>query len=258
VSLDDCAALVQAGDPARFAAAMAAPVAARARLWPLYALNLEVARAPWAAAEPIIAEMRLQWWIDTIEGLGQGQARSGHPVSEALLPFLSGDADLTALLAGLAEARRRDCRKEPFADRLAFDAYLDSTSGNLMWAAARLLGAPDGAEPAVRSFAWGAGLAAYMMAAPELESRGRIPFTDGRPAALAALAEEGLRRIAGAHRAARTIPSAARPALWPGASAKAILRRAARTPALVAAEALAPSPFARHWHLATRALLGRF
>ncbi|MFN5827641.1 MAG: phytoene synthase, partial [Rhodobacterales bacterium] len=32
-----CAALVQRGDPDRFMAVMAAPVAARARLFPLYA-----------------------------------------------------------------------------------------------------------------------------------------------------------------------------------------------------------------------------
>ncbi|MCY1125615.1 squalene/phytoene synthase family protein [Frigidibacter sp. RF13] len=258
MSLDDCAALVQAGDPVRFAAAMAAPVAARAKLWPLYALNLEIARAPWASAEPMIAEMRLQWWIDTLDGLGQGQARNGHPVSAALLPHLSGRADLAGLLAGIAEERRWDCWKEPFTDDGAFEAYVDATSGNLMWAAARLLGADRTAEPAVRSFAWGAGLAAYLMAAPELERRGRIPFTDGRPEALASLADEGLHRMAEARKAAKTIPPEARPALWPGASAAAILRRAARAPALVAAEALAPSPFIRHWHLASRALLGRF
>ncbi|TNF18762.1 MAG: phytoene synthase, partial [Rhodobacteraceae bacterium] len=57
-----CAAIVEKGDPDRFASAMAAPVAARARLFPLYAFNLEVARAPWVTQEPMIAEMRLQWW----------------------------------------------------------------------------------------------------------------------------------------------------------------------------------------------------
>ncbi len=47
MSIAACAALVERGDPDRFAATMAAPMAARARLWPLYALNLEAARAPW-------------------------------------------------------------------------------------------------------------------------------------------------------------------------------------------------------------------
>ena len=66
MTVDACAALVERGDPDRFAATMAAPVAARAQLWPLYAFNLEVARAPWVTKEPMIAEMRLQWWRDVV------------------------------------------------------------------------------------------------------------------------------------------------------------------------------------------------
>ncbi len=51
MSLEACAALVERGDPDRHAAAMAAPPAARARLWPLYAFNLEGgARAPGSRA----------------------------------------------------------------------------------------------------------------------------------------------------------------------------------------------------------------
>ena len=47
MSVEACAALVARGDPDRFLSAMAAPVAARAVLFPLYAFNLEVAKAPW-------------------------------------------------------------------------------------------------------------------------------------------------------------------------------------------------------------------
>ncbi|PKP73045.1 MAG: phytoene synthase, partial [Alphaproteobacteria bacterium HGW-Alphaproteobacteria-6] len=49
MSLAACAEMVRAGDPDRFAATMAAAPAIRDRLWPLYAANLEIARAPWAA-----------------------------------------------------------------------------------------------------------------------------------------------------------------------------------------------------------------
>ena len=73
MSLQACADLVQRGDPDRFAAAMAAPVAARKVLFPLYAFNLEVARAPWVTEEPMIAEMRLQWWRDALGEIGGGR-----------------------------------------------------------------------------------------------------------------------------------------------------------------------------------------
>ncbi|MCR9114839.1 MAG: phytoene synthase, partial [Rhodobacteraceae bacterium] len=43
--LTACAGLVQRGDPDRFAATMAAPVAARAGLFAIYAFNVEVSRA---------------------------------------------------------------------------------------------------------------------------------------------------------------------------------------------------------------------
>ncbi|MCA3454148.1 MAG: squalene/phytoene synthase family protein, partial [Rhodobacter sp.] len=79
-----CAALVQRGDPDRFMAVMAAPVAARAPLLVLYAFNLEVARAPWVTQEAMIAEMRLQWWRDTVAAMaGPGPVRA-HEVATPL------------------------------------------------------------------------------------------------------------------------------------------------------------------------------
>lgn len=255
MSVAACADLVAAGDPDRFAAAMAAPVAARAVLWPLYAVNLEIARAPWASAEPMVAEMRLQWWIDTIGDLAAGRDRRGHPVTEALAPILAADPGLAPLLAGMAGARRWDCWREPFADRAGFDDYLDATSGNLAWAAARALGAPAATEPAIRDFAWGAGLAAFLRAAPELAARGRVPFHDDRPEALRLLAAEGRARISRAR--AASIPRAARPALWTGASASALLGLAERAPERIAEGTLQLSEFRRKWALLSRALTGR-
>ena len=70
--LNACAALVERGDPVRFRAAMASPMAARRVLFPLYAFNLEVARAPWVTQEPMIARMRLQWWRDALAEIAAG------------------------------------------------------------------------------------------------------------------------------------------------------------------------------------------
>ena len=258
MSVEDCARLVHQGDPARFAATMAAPAPLRPALWPLYALNLEIARAPWAAREPVVAEMRLQWWIDTITELAGGGERRGHPVTEALAPLIARDPGLAPLLTAIGEARRWDCWAEPFADRGQFDAYLDATSGNLMWAAARALGAPAAAEAPIRDFAWGAGLAAWLVAAPALEARGRIPFVDGRPAGLAGLAAEGRARIARARSTGGAIPRHVRPVLWPGAGAARLLALAGKDPARIAAGTLAASPFRARAGLLAVALTGRF
>ena len=56
MSLDTCAESLRAHDPDRFGICLLAPPEARPRLLTLYALNLELARAPLASAEPLIAE----------------------------------------------------------------------------------------------------------------------------------------------------------------------------------------------------------
>lgn len=75
-----CAGIVERGDPDRFRAAMAAPPKARAVLFPLYAFNVEVSRAPWASQEPMIAEMRLQWWRDALDEIATGKPARRHEV----------------------------------------------------------------------------------------------------------------------------------------------------------------------------------
>ena len=253
MSLDACAALVERGDPDRFAAVMAAPVAARARLWPLYAFNLEVARAPWVTKEPMIAEMRLQWWRDVVAEA----APRAHEVAGPLHGLIRDAALPVDLLDRLIAARRWDVYSDAFADRAAFDAYLDDTGAGLMWLAALALGAGPQAEIPVRAMGWATGLANYLRAVPELEARGRLPLADGRPEAVQALAEDGLRCMANA-RAERSQVGRAAPALLAGWQTEAILRQAARDPMAVAEGRLQMSEFARRGRLLWAAVTGRF
>lgn len=244
MSLEACADLVRRADPDRFLAAMAAPAAARTVLFPVFAFNVEVARAPWVTAEPMIAEMRLQWWRDALAEIAAGGPVRRHEVVDALAPVL--DVEGARLLDALIEARRWDIGTEPFADQAAFAAHIQATSGNLLWAAARALGAGD-AEAAVRGPAWAAGLANWLLAVPELEARGRIPLPDGRVQAVRALAAEGLSRLA-----ARRAPVAARPVLLATWRAGALLRQAHRHPERVAQGILGQSEFSRRFSLLWR------
>ncbi|THD83126.1 phytoene synthase [Aliigemmobacter aestuarii] len=248
-----CAALVEKGDPDRFRALMVAPLAARLRLFPLFAFNLEVARAPWASREPMIAEMRLQFWRDVVDEAGQGRARA-HEVAAPLAHLIRDHALPLDVLDRLVAARQWDIYRDPFADQAALDAYLEDTGAGLMWAACKALGAPDAAEGAVRAAGWAAGLAGFLRAFPELEARGRVPLVDGRPEAVAALARRGLAAWARAH--AGRPPAVCAPALRTAWQTPAILRTAMRDPARVAGDALAPSEFARRWGLLWRAASG--
>ncbi len=251
-----CAALVEKGDPDRFAATMAAPPDARLRLWPLYAYNLELARAAWVSPEPMVCLMRLQWWADTVAGMGQGAPRKAHEVAGPLHDLVQETGLPVALLAGMAQARDWDTGTDPFPDAGALRTYLDATAGNLMWAAALALGAPTAAEPAVRDVAHAQGLAAWFCAAATLTDRGRSPLPDPSPAGIAHLAGTALTRLDRAGRA--SLPKSARPALFPAWQANRLLTQAGREPGRVAAGRLGLSEFARRAGLVRMALTGRF
>jgi phytoene/squalene synthetase len=184
-----CAELVRKGDPDRFLAVMAAPVPLRERLFPLYAFNLEVARAPWVTREPLIAEMRLQWWRDVVAA----PDRRAHEVAGPLHDVIRAGAPV-AVLDALVAARRRDVAGEPFADRAALLAYLGDTGGGLMWAAAAACGAPASAEAAARGYGLAAAAAVWLRALPQLVARGRPGLPEGT--APADLAREGLAALA--------------------------------------------------------------
>jgi 15-cis-phytoene synthase len=254
VTVDACAALVERGDPDRFLAVMAAPSHARAQLFPLYAFNLEVARAPWVTEEPLIAEMRLQWWRDVVENAASGAARA-HEVAGPLHDLMR-DFGLPALVMDrLIAARRWDIHREPHEDIAALDAYLEDTGGGLMWLAARSLGVPDAAETAVRNYGWASGAAGYLRALPELVARGRHPLPEGF--APEDLARMGLDRLQKARAARKTIPRDATPALLAGWQTDTLLRLAVKEPGRVASGQLAMSEFARRGSLILATLTGR-
>lgn len=258
MSLDHCRALLVSADPDRLRTAEAAPRAAQALLIPLYALNVEISRAAWASTEPLVAEMRLQWWRDVLAELGQGAPpRTGHPVLETC-GFLQGDGAVVAVLDRLVEARRWDIWGDPFAGSGALWDHLESTGGALMWLAARLLGAPDSAESTVRQFGSAAALAAWLRAVPSLTARGRHPLPDPAAAAVSELARQGLDRIAAARRGRGQVPGPALPALLAGWQARPLLALAMKEPARVASGTLALSEFARRGSLTWAALTGRW
>lgn len=248
-----CAALVQRGDPDRFLAAMAAPVAAREVLFPLYAFNVEVSRAPWVTEEPMIAEMRLQWWRDALAEIAEGKPPRAHEVAAPLAQVIRARGLPVSLLDEAVAARRWDIYREPFEDAAHLDEYLDRTAGHLLWLSCLALGAGAGLERAARDAGRGAGIANWLRAVPELVARGRVPLLDGRAPALQALAGEGLARLRAARGAEFGPAVPAMRACW---LAPAILRRALRDPGRVEAGALEPPEVVRRGTLVWKALRG--
>lgn len=233
-------------DPDRFATAMLAPPSARARLVTLCALNAELARTALSARDPLIAEMRVQWWIDQLAAL----ADTPPPPHELLAPLWSAWGPRAAAFAPLAEARRHDAAREPFPGIEAVVAYADATGGALMTHAAQALGAP--AVPALHAQGRGAALTAWLRAQPALQALG-LGLSRPDPAQLAALARIAEQAFHEAAKARRTLPRAAAPALFPGPAPMQALRAIA-----AGSPPAAPSDFARRAALARLALTGRW
>lgn len=245
-----CADLVQRGDPDRFHAVMAAPSAVRARLFPLYAFNLEVARAPWVTKEPLIAEMRLQWWRDTLENTASGAARA-HEVAGPLHDLIREFGLPVDAFDSLVAARRWDIHSDPHLGAEGLHAYLESTGAGLMWLAARALGASQGAEAAVRAYGWATAAAMYLRAVPMLEERGRQPLPVGLQAR--DLARTALARLAEARKARRSIPKEVAPALLTGWQTETLLHQVA-----AGGEPVGPTEFRKRWLLLWQASTGRW
>ncbi|MEP4038711.1 squalene/phytoene synthase family protein [Pseudophaeobacter sp.] len=252
--LTSCAELVQQGDPDRFMAVMAAPAEARPLLFALYAFNIELAKAPWASQESMIAEMRVQWWRDIGAEITQGGPVRRHFVATPLGRLLR--AELAGHIEPMAEARRWDIYKDPFEDEAAFDHYIDATSGGLMWMAAASLGQAE--EEVVRRFAYGVGIANWFKAIPELVGHQRIPLLDGTPEGLRQLARRGLDHIVQAEKQRASISKEAGVALLSGWQARAILSQALQQPERIAEGRLGRSEFRRRTGLIWRAARGHW
>ena len=210
-----CEQLLRAQDRDRWLACMFAPAAARPRLHALYAFSLEIARVRETVNDPMPGEIRMQWWVDAIEGEARGDVRN-HPVADALIDTIRRYSLPRTAFTDLIEARRFDLYDDPMESLQDLEAYCGHTSSALFRLAAIILA--DGREPGgvdaagyagvayaltglLRAFPWRAANGQIYVPADMLERNGTTPAaaltrpaTDGLRAALAELRALARRR----------------------------------------------------------------
>jgi len=246
--------LVKAGDPDRFLSAQATPQDQRAEIMAIYALNLEIARAPWASQEPLVAQMRLRWWGDAIAGIYQGKSPDSHEILPALCEVIYDHNLPQNLFETLIDARHFDLYSDPHETQEAFDSYINATSGTAMELAARVLGATPEALKVIKEYSYGVGVASLLRAAPELIARGRNPLlTD-----TVNLVTHAQQKIITARKQKHLVAHKAKPALLAGWRADATLSEAAKRPESITAGLLEESPARRMATLRWRKLTGRW
>ena len=129
-------------DRDRYQTCLFAPAEKREHLFALYAFNLEIAKTAEVVSEPMLGQIRLQWWRESLEGIYAGRPRA-HEVVEPLARAVAAAGLEQADLEALIIAREFDLEGEPPADLAALRSYAGATSGRLLQLALRVLGAED-------------------------------------------------------------------------------------------------------------------
>jgi NADH dehydrogenase [ubiquinone] 1 alpha subcomplex assembly factor 6 len=205
--LSSLARTVRDGDYDRFLTTLFAPPAKREPLFALIALNLEIARIRDAVREPMLGQIRLQWWREAL-----AEAAAGKPRRHDVLEGLSGAAVPPALIEEMLDARDAELAPEPPATMADFRAYASGTSGALSEAIAAILGADEPTRATARRVGTAFGLIGILRATRYLGQRGRVLLPshalDEAGTSVAALKE--LRSESGLARAAERIAATAK------------------------------------------------
>lgn len=154
-ALDYCRLQVKTYDLDRYLSALFARSADRRHLFALYAFNLEIAKTRESVTEPVLGQIRLQWWREAVDEIYRGRSRR-HEVVAALADAVEARGLSRALLDRMIDGRERDLLDEPPATVADLEEYCDATSSTLMMLALQALGAPE--QPA-RDAAWHGGIA---------------------------------------------------------------------------------------------------
>lgn len=166
---DPIATLVRDHDPDRWAASLFWPSTARPDALALMAFDAELTRIADIVSEPMLGEIRMQWWQDAIAA---GNA-SGHPVATALIATLDRYNLDREAFGALIAGRQAALFSDPYIDIKALDAHLDATDGTLFRALARVLAPgrvpPPAIDPAARAY----GLTQRLRRLPRDLSHGR-------------------------------------------------------------------------------------
>ncbi len=160
-----CQQQVEKLDNDRFLCAAYAPPAEREGLLALYAFNLEIAQIREHVREPMLGQVRLQWWRETLDRIGDGEEPS-HPAAAALAAAMRRFSLDRAPLDRYLDGRARDLEDAAPADLAALEDDADATAASLSAVALRVVGVDETARTAMRHVAIAWALIGLMRAVP--------------------------------------------------------------------------------------------
>jgi 15-cis-phytoene synthase len=171
---DAVMAAARSGEPDRFVAALLAPADVRDDLLAVAGFCAELRRIPESVTEPMMGEVRLQWWRDTIAA---GPATTGHPIADGLGTAIARHRLPIEVFDAMTEAHAFDLYDDPMHDRAAFQGYLEKTEGLAFDLTHRILTGRAAAREDVVAASSSYGIARLLAELPRrLAQRGRHPL----------------------------------------------------------------------------------
>jgi NADH dehydrogenase [ubiquinone] 1 alpha subcomplex assembly factor 6 len=132
----------------RFICALFAPDERRQAVFAILAFNAELARTRSVVTEPILGQMRLQWWRDALDRIFDDAANvpAGNPLLAAMAAAINQYDLPRPVIAAMIDARSLDLEDAPHEDLEGLLAYAGATSGGVTELTLHALGVYDGAD----------------------------------------------------------------------------------------------------------------
>lgn len=126
----------------RYFSTLFCPAGRRDALLALYAFNLEIATIRETVSEPLIGQIRLQWWRDALGSIYEGRP-PGHPVAAALAGVIERHLLAREDFERMLDGRETDLEEQPDGDLASLERYAEATSSSLVALAFGILAARD-------------------------------------------------------------------------------------------------------------------
>lgn len=170
-----CEAALREQDLDLWLASLFAPASARPHLHAIGAFAAEIAGVRARVSQPILGEMRLRWWYDSLDASADSEGARAHPIADALLDTLERHAIAREEVAELLEAHSFDLYDRPMESLEALETYCDRVFGAPMRWRAIAIDARDARlqEEALRRAGRALGLTSILRALPRHLAQGQ-------------------------------------------------------------------------------------
>jgi 15-cis-phytoene synthase len=243
-----CLASLRDLDRDRYLACLLMPATRRGAMASIYAFNAEIARVRDVVREPMLGEIRLQWWRDVLENSNSSEPLA-NPLALALVQTIREHHLPVQSLMNLIDARVFDLYDDPIGEVSALEGYAGETASTLLQLGSLILNPTDAHQTADLSGHAGVAqtIAGLLLLMPLHRHRGQVFVPDAIlkatglnrdsflkgddraavSAAVSAFAGLGRDHLAKA-RQLYAIPKSSFPAYLPVALVQPVLDRAAR------------------------------